>query len=199
MKAILGVFIMTLLIGCAGLAPKQFKVGKPSSIDQSHSVRVGGFENWRLVGRIGLQRGSKGFSAGFRWRQVGREYEIWVTAPLNRGTYRLEGNEQRAELRLPSGETFSATQPEALMLQHLGWFIPLNGTHYWIRGIPDPAIPTSQENLDRLGRWTDFQQDLWRVNIFEYMSLGELDLPGRLSFVRDDLKVRIVIKQWERR
>jgi outer membrane lipoprotein LolB len=194
-----GVFVMTWLIGCVGFAPKQLKVVKPSTTDQSHALGVGGFENWRLMGRIAVKRGGKGFSAGLRWRQAGPDYEMWVTAPLNKGTYRLQGGTNLAELRLPTGEIFRADKPETLMLQHLGWSIPLSGTRYWIRGIPDPAVRFTQENLDKFGRWSDFQQNLWTINILTYVALEELYLPSDLSLSRDDLEVRIAIKQWERR
>ena len=191
--------MMASLAGCAELAPWRGDPVPPTPTGPPHAAQVSAFDNWRLTGRIAVQRADRGFTADIQWRQAGQDFDLRVMAPLNRGTFRLNGGARKVELLTPEGETFSAAEPETLMHDHLGWSIPLAGTRYWIRGIPDPGTASTQEITDETGRWTDFEQDRWRVSILDYVKVDDLDLPRRLYLARDDLKVRIVIKQWERR
>ena len=191
--------MMALLTGCAELVPKRSEPVTPTSTGPPHAVLVSAFENWRVTGRIAVQRADKGITADIQWRQTGHDFDLRVMAPLNQGTFQLSGGAGKVELLTPEGKIFSAAEPEALMLEHLGWSIPLGGTRYWIRGMPDPSTASSQAILDDQGRWTDFEQDRWRISILDYVKLDNLDLPRRLYLARDDIKVRIAIKQWERR
>ncbi len=199
MKAVLTVVTMALLAGCAELVPPRSDPVTTKPTGPAHAEQVSAFDTWRLTGRIAVQRADKGITADVEWRQAGDDFDLRIMAPLNQGTFRLSGGARKVELLTPEGETFTAARPEALMQDHLGWSIPLAGTRYWIRGMPDPGTASSQELTDAEGRWTDFEQDRWRVSILDYVKLGELDLPRRLYLARDDLKVRIAIKKWERR
>ncbi|MCZ6893608.1 MAG: lipoprotein insertase outer membrane protein LolB [Gammaproteobacteria bacterium] len=201
MRRIFAVGLMASLAACANLVPRPIEpVRMPAPISpQQHAEEVGAFDKWRLAGRIAVQRADLGFSADIDWRQSGRDFDLRVMTPLNGGTFRLNGGARKVELITPKGESFSGVRPEDLMEDHLGWSIPLDGTRYWIRGIPDPTAASSQEIIDEQGRWTDFEQDRWRVSILDYVAVDGIDLPRRLYLTRDDFKIRIVVKQWERR
>jgi outer membrane lipoprotein LolB len=192
---------MASLAACADLTPWRSEAVQTAfpAPGERHADQVRAFDDWRLAGRLAVQRADKGFSADINWRQSHHDFDLKVMAPLNGGTFHLNGGARKVELITPDGESFSAARPETLMQDHLGWSIPLDGTRYWIRGIPDPASAASQEITDEQGRWTDFEQNRWRVSILDYVKLDDIDLPRRLYLTRDDLKVRIVVKHWERR
>ena len=59
--------LVILLTGCAGEQRRSevVKTAKPKS-----SVPATAFDNWRLIGKIGMQRDGKGFNAEIQWRQA---------------------------------------------------------------------------------------------------------------------------------
>jgi outer membrane lipoprotein LolB len=187
------------LAGCAQPALRPVAPGvTPHDLHLAHVSAIGALYNWRLAGRLAVQAGAKGFSADLDWRESAAGFDLRVAAPLNRGTFALSGNASAVSLVTPKGETYTAADAETLMHQHLGWALPLAGVRYWVRGLPDPALPLSAEHLDSAGRWTDFAQDGWQVRVLEYRVAAGLDLPSRLRLSHDKLQVRMAIKRWER-
>lgn len=182
------------LAGCAGPGSRP----APAVSTAAHAERVAGFDDWRLAGRIAVQHADEGYSADVDWRQAGSTFDLRVAAPLNGGTFRLSGDAGVVALEAPDGATYRAGDAETLMREHLGWSLPLNGARYWIRGLPGPHSVPVHEVTDATGRWTDFEQDRWRVSVLDYTRLDELDLPRKLFLARDDLKVRFVVRRWER-
>lgn len=196
MRRALAALLGLALAGCADLVQRD---AGPGPVPAAHAARVGAFEHWRLAGRVAVQRADQGFTADVDWRQNGQQFDLRVMAPLNGGTFRLSGDDGEVALTTPDGETHHAPDAATLMHAHLGWSLPLRGARYWIRGLPAPDGVFAQALGDERGRWTDFEQDRWRVSILDYVEFEGLDLPRRLFLARDELKVRFVIKQWERR
>ena len=188
---------LVALAGCA--QPALRPATSSSSLHAAHVAAISALHQWRLAGRLAVQREYKGFSADLDWRESASEYSLRVAAPLNGGTFALSGNAKAVTLVTPTGEVYTAADAETLLAQHLGWALPLAGTRYWLRGLPDPAQAVTGEHLDAAGRWTDFAQDGWRVSVLEYRAVAGLDLPRRLFFAHDKLQVRLLIKTWERR
>ena len=192
---------LALLAGCAGFGARPTAPAAPAGPEAHarHAEAVRALERFRLAGRIGVQREDKGFSADLDWRELPPGYALRLAAPLSGGTYQLADEGAGVVLAAPKGKNYRAADAEALMREHLGWSLPLDGARYWVRGVPDPARPVSGERLDEAGRWTDFAQDGWRVSVLEYAPAAGLDLPKRLFLSRDKLSVRMAIKTWERR
>ena len=198
--ALRGCLLVAILVlaGCAqpGLRPAAPPTS-PGDLHATHVAAISALHVWRLAGRLAVQRGYKGFSADLDWREATSAYALRVAAPLNGGTFALDGSAERVTLVTPKGEIYTAADAETLMRKHLGWALPLAGTRYWVRGLPDPAYPVTGEHIDDAGRWTEFAQDGWQVSVLEYRIVAGLDLPRRLMLVHDKLKVRMVIKTWE--
>ena len=157
------------------------------------------FDNWRLIGKIGMQRDGKGFNAEIQWRQAYQDFNLRISAPLNGGTFMMAGGERGVSLTTPKGETYQARDAESLMQRHLGWTIPLAGARYWVRGIPDPALSFTQAVRDDEDRLTDFVQAGWRVSVLDYSIEHGMALPKRLFLTRDEIKVRFAIRAWDER
>jgi len=189
--------LVTLLAGCSSLrtAPSAPPIPELAS---SHLATVAALRNWRLTARIGVQRDNQGFSADLDWREQDGAFDLRLAAPLNGGTFALAGDADAVSLRAPKGEHYVADSAEALMQTHFGWALPVSGARHWIKGIPAPESTPTQEVRDAEGRWTDFAQDGWRVSIVDYTRVAGTSLPRKLFLNRDDMKVRLVIKAWER-
>lgn len=191
--------VIVALAGCAQPAVRPvLPSATPHDLHRAHVRAISALRTWRLAGRLAVQAEIKGFSADLDWRESNSGFDLRVAAPLNRGTFALSGDASAVSLVTPKGETYTAADAETLMRQHLGWALPLAGVRYWVRGLPDPALPVSAEHLDGAGRWTAFAQDGWQVSVLEYRVAAGLDLPSRLGLSHDKLRVRMVIKRWER-
>lgn len=199
MKAAVPVLLGLMLAGCA--APDRRAAPLPAEADPAaaHLERVGAFHQWRLSGRIAVQRDDQGVTADVDWQQDGERFDLRIMAPLNGGTFRLAGDAATVVLQAPDGAVYQARDAETLLQDHLGWSLPLDGARYWIRGLQAPTPAPAHAVADASGRWTDFEQAGWRVSVLDYVQFEDLDLPRRLFLARNAVKVRIVVKQWERR
>lgn len=182
------------LVACSRLSPLP---ETPDNGAAAHAARVAAVRDWQLAGRVAIQREDQGFSAGLRWRQQGDAYDLRVMAPLNGGTFALFGDAGKVVMVTPKGERYEAAEATALMHQHLGWSIALDGTRYWIRGLPRPGAAVTQPLTDSRGRYTDFAQDGWRISILDYVDHAGASLPRRLFMANDELEVRLAITRWE--
>ena len=194
---LIGIFALAAC-GQSGLRPAA-PLRSSADLHTAHVASISTLRAWHLAGRLAVQRGYKGFSADLDWHEAMSAYALRVAAPLNGGTFALDGTADGVTLVTPKGERYTAIDAETLMHKHLGWALPIAGTRYWIRGLPDPAYPVTGERLDEAGRWTEFAQDGWQISVLEYRVAAGLDLPRRLALVHDKLKVRMVIKSWEPR
>lgn len=202
MRAWPAALLLIVLGGCASLpsgwpfraTPEQAVAANATA---EHAARVRAVKAWRLAGRIAVQRDDQGVNAGLDWQQDGARFDLRVVAPLNGGTFALAGDDRGVTLVTPKGERFAAVSAEALMEAHLGWMLPVSGARWWVRGVPAPAAPVSQEYFDAQGRWTDFEQSGWRISVLDYVTAGELSLPRKLYLSQAGLQVRVVIKSWE--
>lgn len=187
-----------ILAGCAELPRAPSPVaGASVDLHRQHAAQIASFEQWRLRGRLAVQRADQGFSADLDWRQAPTSFVLRVTGPLSSGTFALTGGSAGVSMVTPKGETDTAGNAEELMRRHLGWSLPLAGVRYWVRGLPDPADAATQERWDERGRWTEFNQTGWHIQILEYHEDAGLALPARLFLSRADLQVRMAVKQWE--
>ncbi len=197
MRALAAALGLALLGGCAGwpFAGREAPPVGPGPAD--HRAAVAALDDWRLAGKLAVQRDDEGVSATLEWREQGDRFDLRLVAPLNGGTFQLSGAPGRVALATPEGEVFVAASAGDLVEQHLGWRLPVEGARWWVRGIPAPGSAATQEVFDAQGRWTDFAQDGWRISILDYLEDQQPHLPRKLFLARDTLKVRVVVKRWE--
>jgi outer membrane lipoprotein LolB len=153
---------------------------------------------WSLYGRIAIQTEQEGWTAGLRWFQREDSYYLRVMAPFGQGTYELERHPRAVVMRTANNKVLTADDPETLMRENLGWSIPVEGLHYWLRGIPDPRSPIATLSLDNKGRMTDMEQAGWRIQVRSYMHTGDLlELPAMLFLYAPRVQVRLAVQRWE--
>jgi outer membrane lipoprotein LolB len=150
-----------------------------------------------VTGRVAIQRGAEGGGARLRWRQHGATSDLRVMAPMAQGTFRLQGGGAAGVvLTAPDGRRYEAPDFPALMAAHLGWSFPVEGARYWVRGIPDPAAPVTNLNLDADGHLRDLAQTGWRISVLDYREVDGRTLPARLFLNAGELQIRLVIDTW---
>jgi len=152
---------------------------------------------WSIKGRLAVQTGQGGWSATLFWDQKNQSYRMRFVAPLGQGTYQLQGDDDLVSLLTADNKLYQAATPETLLLDNMGWSVPLHGLKYWIKGVPEPGKSTENLLLDDQGRLTDMQQSGWRISISRYSDFNGTQLPGRLYMHNDRFKLRLVVDDWK--
>jgi outer membrane lipoprotein LolB len=120
-----------------------------------------------------------------------------LLGPLGQGAVEIEGDPGGVRLRTAQGETYTASDPETLMHQALGWSVPVAGLRYWLLGRDDPGGGAVQPTLDPEGRPLTLAQGGWEVRYLDYLPVDPVSLPGRVQLDRGDLHARVVINRWD--
>jgi outer membrane lipoprotein LolB len=188
------ILLAALLLGsCATQRPVEPLMGDAW---KSRQTALTALRDWSLSGRISVTKESEGWHASLRWEQTRQGYSIDLRNPLGQTVARIEGNEQGVQVRTSDGEIRSASDPDQLVEETLGLRIPVKGLQYWLRGVPDPASPSTLAG-DTEGHLTRLEQDGWVIEYPSYTQAAGLDLPARIRARQEQLKVQLVVNQWD--
>ncbi|MGI9229364.1 MAG: lipoprotein insertase outer membrane protein LolB [Gammaproteobacteria bacterium] len=184
--------LLAMLSGCTGLAPRQ----QAEQSWEQHQAQLLELHDWTLRARIGLKRQGEAASATLDWRQQQQDYQLLLIAPLGKGTVELSARDGVVNLRTNDNQSFSADSPEALLRQHLGWHLPVDGLPYWIRGLPQPGAPVDALILDKRQRLIQLQQSGWDISYGGYRQVADYVLPGKVRLEHNDIRIKLAVTEW---
>ncbi|HAJ93042.1 MAG TPA: outer membrane lipoprotein LolB [Gammaproteobacteria bacterium] len=185
MRFLAGLLTVLLMAGCA-------TTPAPRSSQSAAAITA-----WQLNGRVSLTRGEEGWHAGLYWQEQIDTFYLKISGPLGQGGFQLNGDARGVVLVDADGQTFTAPDADALLVQVTGWQLPVRGLRYWIRGLPEPATGKAQLTRDEAGQLLRLEQSGWIVKYQRYQYVGDVLLPDKLQLLHDDISVRIVVDQWE--
>jgi len=191
MKTPLLLFLLVLLGGC-GLFRTQSPADKPLSW-QAQQDKNRTLEHFQISGKIGIRAAHASGSANLFWQQNQDYFDIRLSGPLGRGAVRLVGNPQQA--RLEASNDISEGQAQTLLSERLGWELPLDALHWWLRGLPAPG-KTARLQLDNNSRLAQLNQQGWQIDYPSYRLEQGYWLPARLKINGHNVLVTLVIKGW---
>ena len=215
-KSFIAAFLFSLftsllfISGCAAL-PQRPPVENPELTWQARRLELEPLTAWEIYGRLAMSTSEEGWQASLHWVRHQDRHNIDLTGPLGGGHLRLMQDRNGAQLRDANHKIYRDSSLGALLRRATGWYIPLEGLNYWVRGLPSPDAPRSQ-NLDAWGRLKTLNQLGWDIRFLKYVRYGAYELPskvfitrriaqGEKSFDRADsedetLEVRLVIERW---
>lgn len=189
-----------LLAGCASTPPSPVlaPVASPELTWQSRQVQLNALHHWHLSGRVSVANKDEAWQLNVIWQQQADHYEIQIAGPFGMGKVRLQGSQDGVSLYDSDGHAYYAQEPDSLLLQHTGVFMPITSLYYWIRGLPDPATGEVEiSQLDAWGRLTHLRQDGWSIDLKGYAMIDNVQLPDKLFLHNDQgIEVRIVVDKW---
>ena len=193
-------FLAQILGACATTPPAEEQPLVPPSSEQvrawhQHLQSVNQITAWSLAGRIVVNTEEDGWNGELYWSQRADGYGIQFSAPFGQGAFQLDGSVKGVEMRFSDGKTFQAADAESLLVEQLGWHLPLAGFQYWVTGIPTPES-ASVLNYGPDGRLASLQQDQWKVTYPEYSAIGGVMMPRKVFLENHELSVRLVIDRW---
>ncbi|CAM3575144.1 MULTISPECIES: lipoprotein insertase outer membrane protein LolB [Halomonas] len=185
---------LLLLAGCASQGPID-ESGRQSGQWERQQADVEAFDTWTLVGKAGLRTPEENISANLDWNQHPHYFRMLISGPFGGGRNVLEGREGRFSLSNSDGR-FEAETPEALMEEQLGWALPVSAMPDWVRGLPGEH-GSYQIETDELGFPSHLTQDGWEIDYRDWERVDELWLPRRLVMHYDDVRITLVVNQWQ--
>jgi outer membrane lipoprotein LolB len=188
------ILLIALIAGGCATTPPAPTVA-PEQAWASRQEALSELRLWQLSGRISVQTGEEAAHGSLRWLQEGNRYDIRITGPFGSGTVRLAGDPSDAALWVDRQTPIHSSDPEMLLYQQTGWWIPVDALRYWIVGLPAPSL-ASERKLDAYGRLETLHQAGWEIRFLDYEKREGLDLPGRVFVAKGDGKVRVVVQRW---
>ncbi len=151
---------------------------------------------FEALGKIGVRDGEQGYSAQFNWRQYFDVYQIEVWGPLGQGRTRLEGRKQSATMLVWRGdELLGQGAPEQIMMASLGWSMPVDVLPFWMRGQPHGQLPVLDEVRDESGRFVEFSQAGWQVEMSRYATVQARN-PGRIVARQAERRITVIVRDF---
>jgi len=190
---LLGALICVVLAGCGTLGDTPGEAAVPQGFTSQGKLSL------RPQGDSKI----KGFTANYRWQQVGERYDLELWGALGQGRTRITGTARQIEIVDGTGRRVKSRNPERLLKRHLGWSLPLSVLPYWLQGQPAPAPPTpaaSRMRFQPSGDLASLNQIDWALEFSRYSVVTGLTrqerLPGRVRATSDQLKLTVVARDW---
>jgi outer membrane lipoprotein LolB len=182
------------LSACAPVAPRIPAVADEAA-QQAREAALSARTDWAFRGRVAISQGGQGGNAGIRWRQQGADFDIELSAPVTRQSWRLASRAGQVTLAGLEGGELRGTDAEALLLEATGWRIPVAAMASWARGARGRGS-RAEFSSDPQGRPATLLQDGWSV---EYRSWfpGDPPLPQKVFARQGEAGVRLVVEAWD--
>ncbi|MCG8466166.1 MAG: lipoprotein insertase outer membrane protein LolB [Xanthomonadales bacterium] len=148
---------------------------------------------WRVHGRLGISNGKDGGSAGFVIHD-NSDGQLRLNLSATGGRWRLLAGPDGAELEGSKVPLRRAPEPEPLVQEALGWYLPVTLMRDWLRGIPAPA--GAALSFSENGALAALDHADWHI---EYQRFREVDgvwLPQKVVARSGPYKVSVVVLGW---
>ncbi len=188
-------FTFITLSGCSLLSVKDIaEPNDPSWIAHKKQLLV--LDQWDVNGRFAAQGEDDSWSGHFHWQNNANEYTITLSAPLNGGSLRLNGDDTQAILTLEDKRSFTAKNANSLLSKYTGLKLPVNELKYWLRGLPAPSHSIKDISVNPNGSLASLLQNNWRIEFKRYKIVESVALPDKLFLSNHDFDVRLVMQRW---
>jgi outer membrane lipoprotein LolB len=207
------IIVLVTLIGACSQTPELQVTEESEQIWDLRQQQLAGIDEWEIYARAAIllkETNSNGeiedkvYPVGINWSRQQERFSMVIEAPFGQGVIRIGSNastdkNKRFKLTLADGSYQLGVTPEALLVNLLGWSIPVSGLRSWVKGLPQPDIESSYE-IYGSGRLKSLRQKGWLINYLAYFSEQEQaqQLPKRLYLKHDNLGIKIVIERWEK-
>lgn len=164
------------------------------SVTASESKALISLDFWRMEGRIGVQSKTEAWHAHISWEHESLQDRLLIQGPLNQGLVSIVLRKGLIYINDGHGEGVLSREPELALRKRLGFSVPLYSLRYWVMGLPDPAAEhtvLSDPSADY-----GFGQSGWLLGMDDYKAIGGYKLPGRLKIQGSEVKLKLVIDNW---
>jgi outer membrane lipoprotein LolB len=184
------------LAGCSTLAPPSAVNPAAQQSLKQHLQQLAQLKQWEAKGKLKITVDKEPNSAAFSWQQFDQNYAINFFGPFGYGSSWLRRTSKGVTLESPEHPTQSATSPEQLLQDTVGWQAPISELQFWLKGQPSPHAILDEIVANSDGAVTLLRQQGWTIELSRHQRVGHYWLPSRLEAKRTGIDVLIVIKEW---
>jgi outer membrane lipoprotein LolB len=182
----LGLFFFVLhLSGCA-----MFSDVKEAAFHGDNRAHLYGLGHWRLNGRIAVFAPHDSWTAQINWRHQQDHDRLLLSGPLGQGAVAIELEGNTVTIDRGGGNVLTSNQPEQLINQQIGVFVPVRSLRYWAVGVP-AMTSDFQKTSD------GFLQEGWLIAYSSMQKVGQETLPHKMTVTKASVKLKMVIDQWD--
>jgi len=185
------VLLGTFLSNCAIAPPASENSDWSRQRDQLQKLN-----SWELRGRVNVRYDNESHTPRIIWLQQNVDYNIRLWGSFNAGATEIVGRPGFVTME-NDGQMLSANSPEELILEQLGYELPVSQLNYWIKGLPAPDSE-AQLAFNELNQLTTIQQADWTINLSDMRQYGALSLPRRVELTRprNAIRLRFIGLNW---
>jgi len=167
--------------------------GSPQAHQAARELALAAQPDWSMSGRLAIANGKDGGSGRIEWMQSGARFDVALSAPVTRQSWRVSGGDGMALLEGLDGGPRSGPDAEQLVFEATRWRIPVDALVQWVRGRASPGAVVEYAADGRLRRLTDAG---WVVDYDDWRAVDGIELPGRVEARQGDARVRLVVDEW---
>ena len=184
-----------LLSACVKVipAPDRLHIATKNKVREQSLSRLQDFE---AIGKVGFSDGTQAGNVSLIWEQHPERYQIRLYGPLGTYSVQIQGEANRVSLTKPNGQIITARTPEGLVLQALGFVMPVSGLRYWLRGLPAPGPAPQKMLLDHSNRLWQMDQQGWHIDYQAYKNIDGRDLPYKLFLTNHAVRLKFIFNRW---
>lgn len=159
--------------------------------------QLAGKDHFTLHAHLGVTDGEHGGSGNLTWKRDGDQLRFTVRAPITGRSFRLIAGPDGARLEGLDEGTVYGRDAQQLLQRVMGWHIPVQPLHDWVRGLrapADKAAATLRFNEDGLP--SRLKQDGWTVEYHSWFSDRDPPLPRKVYATYGDYRVKLSIHAW---
>ena len=197
LRACLAVVLVAVLGACAGgpsVRPSDVSAVNAEAAQSARELAFAGRRDWAFTGRVAVANGDNGGSGRIDWTQHGDDFDIRLSAPITRQSWRLVRAQGIVRLEGLEGGPREGQDAEALLMEATGWRLPVTSMAGWVRGLRgmEPAEVTGGPE----GLPATLDQAGWHVEYRDWDTSAAPPLPRRVFASHGQASVRLVIEQW---
>lgn len=197
MIALRRTLLLSLILVLSACVPPPVRRAPDAALLQAQTARetaLAARPDWSLSGRIAISDGKEGGSGRIDWKQHGSDFDIRLSAPVTRQSWRLVRDGGRVRLEGLRGGTIEGPDAEALLYQALGWLVPVDALAAWARGARASAEARLEFGADNLPSL--LTEDGWAVEYRAWDAAVDPPRPKKLFAAQGDSKVRLSVDRW---
>lgn len=193
-KLLLMFALAIVLVGCAQPPLRRGADAALLAAQAEREAAIADQTDWSLAGRIAVSDGRDGGSGRIEWRQHGDDFDIRLSAPVSRQSWRLSRSDGIARLEGLDGGPRQGNDAQALLHAATGWLIPVDALAAWARGAR--ADGSAELSFAADGLPATLEQQGWRVDYRAWDTQGR---PLKVFAENDQARVRLVVERWNQK
>ena len=163
---------------------------------QGQRVLLEKTSDWQLRGRVNVRYQNESYTPRIQWQQQGDNYRIRLWGTFNAGNTVIIGEPKLVTME-HDGDSITAHTPEELVLDNLGYELPISYLEFWVRSLPAPGSDAKLE-FSVQKHLSTIKQDGWEIAYLDMRQFDGVILPRRVEITgpRDDMRLRFVGLSW---